>query len=64
MRLFYTSNSPYARIGVTTLELNLGKQVQMQKVTVRDPNSYLLNYNPTGKVPTLETNDGIYDTLS
>ena len=59
MRLFYTPNSPYARIArVTTLELNLGKQVQMQKVTVRDHNSYLLNYNPTGKVPTLETNDG------
>ena len=29
----------------------------MQKVSVRDANSELLNYNPTGKVPTLETDD-------
>ncbi|PHJ66494.1 glutathione S-transferase [Nostoc linckia z18] len=59
MKLFYTPNSPYARIArVTALELNLGDRIQMQKVTVRDSNSDLLHYNPTGKVPTLATDDG------
>lgn len=59
MKLFYTSNSPYARVvRVVVLELGLENRVEMQKVTVRDRNSDLLNYNPTGKVPTLETDDG------
>ncbi|MCC5632096.1 glutathione S-transferase family protein [Nostoc sphaeroides] len=59
MKLFYTPNSPYARIArVTALELGLCDRIAMQKVTVRDPNSELLNYNPTGKVPTLATDDG------
>jgi glutathione S-transferase len=58
MRLFYTPNSPYARVArVAALELNLSNRINMQKVTVRDPNSILLNYNPTGKVPTLVTDD-------
>jgi len=59
MKLFYTPNSPYARIArVTALELNLSDRIAMQKVTVRDPNSELLHYNPTGKVPTLAINNG------
>ncbi|MEH2013337.1 glutathione S-transferase family protein [Nostoc sp.] len=66
MKLFYTPNSPYARIArVATLELNLcvgvarrRHRIEMQKVIARDPNSDLLNYNPTGKVPTLATDDG------
>jgi glutathione S-transferase len=59
MKLFYTPNSPYARIArVTALELNLCDRIEMEKVIVRDPNSDLLNYNPTGKVPTLATDDG------
>ncbi|QMS92483.1 glutathione S-transferase N-terminal domain-containing protein [Nostoc edaphicum CCNP1411] len=49
----------YARIArIASLELNLSDRIEMQKVTVRDPNSELLNYNPTGKVPTLATDDG------
>lgn len=59
MKLFYTANSPYARIArIASLELNLNEQIEMQKVTVRDQNSELLKYNPTGKVPTLATDDG------
>ncbi|MHC5821256.1 MAG: glutathione S-transferase family protein [Nostoc sp.] len=59
MKLFYTPNSPYARIArIATLELNLSDQIQTQKVIARDPNSELLNYNPTAKVPTLATDDG------
>lgn len=58
MKLFYTPNSPYARVArVAALELNLADQIEMKKVIVREPNSELLNYNPTGKVPTLETDD-------
>jgi glutathione S-transferase len=33
-------------------------QIETRKVIARDPNSELLNYNPTGKVPTLATDDG------
>lgn len=59
MKLFYTPNSPYARIArIVTLELNLCDRIETQKVIARDPNSELLNYNPTGKVPTLATDDG------
>ncbi|MEH1922201.1 glutathione S-transferase family protein [Nostoc sp.] len=59
MKLFYTPNSPYARIvRVARLELNLCDRIETQKVIARDPNSDLLNYNPTGKVPTLATDDG------
>ncbi|MEH2207019.1 MAG: glutathione S-transferase family protein [Nostoc sp.] len=60
MKLFYTPNSPYARIArVAIIELNLCDRIETQKVIARDPtNSDLLNYNPTGKVPTLATDDG------
>ncbi|MEH2097838.1 glutathione S-transferase family protein [Nostoc sp.] len=59
MKLFYTVNSQYARIvRVAILELNLSERVELKIVAVRDPNSELLNYNPTGKVPTLATDDG------
>ncbi|MEH2090578.1 glutathione S-transferase family protein [Nostoc sp.] len=59
MKLFYTPNSPYARIvRVAIIELNLCDRIETQKVIARDPNSSLLNYNPTGKVPTLATDDG------
>ncbi|MEH2463888.1 glutathione S-transferase family protein [Nostoc sp.] len=59
MKLFYTPNSPYARIArVAIIELNLCERIETQKVIARDPNSDLLNYNPTGKVPTLATDDG------
>ncbi|QLE39658.1 glutathione S-transferase family protein [Nostoc sp. C052] len=59
MKLFYTPNSPYARIArVAIIELNLCARIETQKVIARDPNSDLLNYNPTGKVPTLATDDG------
>ncbi|BAY77585.1 glutathione S-transferase [Nostoc linckia NIES-25] len=59
MKLFYTEKSQYARIArVAIIELNLSDRVELQEVTVRDPNSELLNYNPTGKVPTLATDDG------
>ncbi|MBD2570111.1 glutathione S-transferase N-terminal domain-containing protein [Anabaena lutea] len=59
MKLFYTSNSPYARIArVAVLELNISHLIEMQKVTVGDPNSEILHYKPTGKIPTLAIDNG------
>ncbi|HXP03068.1 MAG TPA: glutathione S-transferase family protein [Stellaceae bacterium] len=59
MKLFYASGSPYARIArVVIRELALESRVEEVEVTLRDPNSSLLPYNPGGKVPTLQLDDG------
>jgi glutathione S-transferase len=59
MKLFYASGSPYARIvRVVIRELGLQDQIEEIEVTVRDPNSALLPYNPGGKVPALELDNG------
>ena len=59
MRLFITVNSPYARIvRVYAIETGLHRQIDIEVVTVRDPRSALLAYNPTGKVPTLCADSG------
>jgi glutathione S-transferase len=59
MKLFYASGSPYARIArVVVRELGLTGKVDEVEVTLRDPNSSLLPYNPGGKVPTLQLDDG------
>ncbi|MDX1529415.1 MAG: glutathione S-transferase family protein [Gammaproteobacteria bacterium] len=59
MRLFITVNSPYARIvRVAAMETGLDRRMDVEVVTVRDPKSALLPYNPTGKVPTLRTDSG------
>ena len=59
MRLFYGAASPFARIvRVALLETGLDAQVRKQEVTLRDPTSALLPYNPVGRVPTLELDDG------
>ncbi|HXO01146.1 MAG TPA: glutathione S-transferase family protein [Stellaceae bacterium] len=57
MKLFFAPGSPYARIArVAVRELAL--DVEEVEVTLRDPNSSLLPYNPGGKVPTLQLDDG------
>ena len=54
MKLFYSQNSPYARIArISVLEAGLGDEVEHIKVVNRGPESPLLEYNPTGRVPTL-----------
>ena len=54
MKLFYTQNSPYARIArIAVLEAGLGAEVEQIKVVNRSPESPLLEYSPTGRVPTL-----------
>jgi len=57
MKLFYASGSPFARI-VRVVIRELGLAVEEVEVTLRDPNSSLLRYNPGGKVPTLQLDDG------
>src|SRR3984885_4506182 len=59
MKLFYASGSPYARIArVVVRELELASKIEEIEVPLRDPNSSLLPYNPGGKVPTLQLDDG------
>jgi glutathione S-transferase len=60
MKLFYASGSPYARIvRVAVREMGLAPRVEEAEVTLRDPNSSLLPYNPGGKVPVLQLDDGM-----
>src|SRR5580658_8973681 len=59
VKLFYASGSPYARIArVVIRELTLNPPVEEIEVTLRDPDSSLLPYNPGGKVPALQLDDG------
>jgi glutathione S-transferase len=59
MKLFYAAGSPYARIiRVALRETGLDRRVPEEEVTLRDPNSGLLPFNPGGKVPTLLLDDG------
>lgn len=59
MKLFYAAGSPYARIiRVVLRETGLIGQIAEEEVTLRDPDSTLLAYNPGGKVPTLQLDDG------
>ncbi|MCP5152884.1 MAG: glutathione S-transferase family protein [Ectothiorhodospiraceae bacterium] len=59
MRLYCTPGSPYARVvRIAALELGIDQKLEVEFVTVRDPASVLLPLNPTGKVPTLVTDEG------
>lgn len=59
MKLFYAEGSPYARIiRVVLRETGLIARVAEEAVTLRDPNSTLLAYNPGGKVPSLQLDNG------
>ncbi|MGE0225556.1 MAG: glutathione S-transferase family protein [Acetobacteraceae bacterium] len=65
MKLFYAAGSPYARlIRIALLELGLDAGVEKQEVTLRDPHSALLPYNPVGRVPTLQLDNGTVLTES
>jgi glutathione S-transferase len=65
MKLFYSEGSPYARIvRIALLELGLDEKAEKEIVTLRDPESALLPYNPVGRVPTLQLDDGTVLTES
>lgn len=58
MKLFYTQNSPYARVArIAVLESGLADEVEHVKVVNRSPESPLLEYSPTGRAPTLVDGD-------
>jgi glutathione S-transferase len=59
MHLFYVAGSPYARmVRVALIETGLAGRVTQTEVTLRDPASALLPYNPVGRVPSLRLEDG------
>jgi glutathione S-transferase len=59
MKPFYAAGSPHARIiRVVLRETRLDRRVPEQEVTLREPNSGLLPFNPGGKVPTLQLDEG------
>lgn len=63
MKLLYTPNSPYARkVRIVAIEKHI--ELQLQEVTLGDPNSPLMQYNPLGKVPTIVLDDetALYDS--
>ncbi|MDA5093932.1 glutathione S-transferase [Aliiroseovarius sp. KMU-50] len=56
MILFYSANSPYARIARITLrEAGLTGNVQERLAESRSPNNPVLDHSPVGRVPTLVT---------
>ncbi len=65
MKLFYAAGSPYARIvRIALIELGLDAATEKERVTLRDPHSTLLPYNPVGRVPTLRLDNGVVLTES
>ena len=60
MRLHHVPTSPYARVvRVFIIETGLEARVDLVETTLRDPAMPLFAINPTGRVPTLETDDGV-----
>ena len=65
MKIFSSAGSPYARIvRIALIELGLDATTEKEEVTLRDPASTLLPYNPVGRVPTLRLDDGTVLTES
>lgn len=59
MQLFYVPGSPYARmVRAALIETGLTARVTQREVTLRDPASALLPFNPVGRVPSLRLADG------
>ena len=54
MKLFYSQNSPYARVArIAVMEAGLNGEVEQIRVVNRKLDSPLLKHNPTCRVPTL-----------
>ncbi len=58
MKLFYSSNSPYARIArIMARESNLFDQIEELPSMNRHPDNPVLKYSPVGRVPMLVDDD-------
>lgn len=58
MKLYYTPNSPYARIcRITAIESGLGEELELDWVGLRTPDSPVIPISPLGRVPLLEDGD-------
>lgn len=58
MRLFYTPNSPYARIcRIVAIKGGLGDALELVRVPLRTPDSPSLRHSPLGKIPLLVDGD-------
>jgi glutathione S-transferase len=67
VKLYWSSRSPFVRkVMVFAHECGLAPQLQLERtlVAMNNPNRGLLKTNPTGKIPTLELDDGsvLYDS--
>lgn len=61
MKLFVTLTSPYVRVvRMAIAELGMTEQVEVVPVRTRVPGCEVNALNPTGKVPTLVTDDGYF----
>lgn len=61
MKIYLTPTTAYGRlVRVALLETGLDARVQRVFVKTRVPDCVLNDLNPTAKVPTLETDDGLY----
>lgn len=55
MKLYYTPNSPYARIcRITAIESGLGDALSLEWVGLRTPDSPVIGISPLGRIPLLE----------
>ncbi len=58
MKLYYTPNSPYARMcRITAIEGGLGDALELDWVPLRTPDSPILGMSPLGRVPLLVDDD-------
>jgi len=67
VKLYWSSRSPFVRkVMVFAHECGLASQLKLERtlVAMNNPNRGLLKTNPTGKIPTLELDDGraLYDS--
>jgi len=68
MKLYWSSRSPFVRkVMIFAHECGMAPRIECVRtlVSMNRPNSDLLPVNPTGKIPTLELDDGtaLYDSL-
>jgi glutathione S-transferase len=60
MKLYVTLTSPYSRlVRAVIIEKKLQDRVAVTPIQTRTPDSPLYAINPSGRVPTLVTNDGV-----